>query len=143
MKRSIKFLVMIIALVNFNPIAHYAQSNDDNGVKSAIKNLFEYSKSKAYDKAGKIIAYEGEDKDRVHKDSFNTENKEELNQVKRICKKITALLELSSKYEFGEISSPSKNVYSMQVTFVSGEQKLVTSFILEKTEKGFLLISMN
>lgn len=134
---------MIIALVNFNPIAHYAQSNDDNGVKLAIKNLLEYSKSKAYDKAGKIIAYEGEDKDRVHKDSFNTENKEELNQVKRICKKITALLELSSKYEFGEISSPSKNVYSMQVTFVSGEQKLVTSFILEKTEKGFLLISMN
>jgi len=33
--------------------------------------LLNYSKSKAYDKAALLIAYDGEDKTRILKDSFN------------------------------------------------------------------------
>lgn len=143
MKHLISFFTILFILAIFSSTVQHAQPTDENAVKSTIKNLLEYSKTKAYDKAGSLIAYEGDDKNRIHKDSFNITNKDELNQVKRICKKITALLDLSSKYEFGDFSSTDKGVYTMQVTFVSGEQKLVTSFSFEKTEKGFLLISMN
>ncbi len=123
-----------------------AQVAGENEVKSALKNLFNYSKAKAYEKAAHLIAYEGEEKDRVQNDSFNPANKEELNQVKRICKKLSALLDLSSKYELGEFSKNSKDgkeFFSLDVSFVSGDQKLVTTFSFNKTEKGFLLTNMN
>ena len=143
MKRLFSFGMILFTLVAFSSHVQYAQANDENSVKSTLKNLLEFSKTKAYDKAANLIAYEGDDKNRTHKDSFNPSNKEELNQVKRICKKITALLELSSKYEFGEFKSASKGAYTVQVTFISGEQKLATTFNFEKTGKGFLLVSMN
>ncbi|MCL4549959.1 MAG: hypothetical protein M1495_15475 [Bacteroidetes bacterium] len=143
MKRLFSFEIILFTLVAFNSQVKYAQANDENTVKSTLKNLLEFSKTKAYDKAASLIAYEGDDKNRIHKDSFNPSNKEELNQVKRICKKITALLELSSKYEFGDFKSSDSGVYTMQVVFISGEQKLATTFNFEKTGKGFLLVSMN
>jgi len=143
MKRLISSAAVFLILIAFGYQINYAQSNDENAVKSVLKNLLEFSKTKAYDKAASIIAYEGSDKNRVHKDSFNPSDKEELNQVKRICKKITALLDLCNRHEFGEIKSTAKDVYAIQVTFVSGEQKLVTSFSFEKTAKGFLLTGMN
>ncbi len=143
MKRLISLAKVFIILIAFGYQTNYAQPNNGNTVMSILKNLLEFSKTKAYDKAAGLIAYEGNDKNRVHNDSFNRSDKEELNQVKRICKKISALLDLSSKYEFGEIKSTAKDAYTIQVTFVSGEQKLVTSFSFEKTAKGFLLTGMN
>ena len=143
MKKLVNIVFVAFILFAIGAQVDYAQSNDASAVKSVLKNLLDFSKAKSYDKATGLIAYEGTDKNRVHKDSFNPANKEEINQVKRICKKITALLELSSKYEFGDFKSSEEGVYSMQVTFISGEQKLTTTFTFVKTEKGFLLTNMN
>ena len=112
----------------------------------SLTSLFELSKAKSYEKAAALIAYDGEDKARLKKDAFNATNKEELAQVKRICKKISALIELSSKYDFGTSSVKQEGeneIQLIEVNFISGAQKLVTEFSFIKTEKGYLLFNMN
>lgn len=143
MKKLTNIVIIGLLLTVFGAQIQYAQANDASTLKSVLKSLLDYSKSKAYDKAAGLIAYEGDDKNRINKDSFNPNYKEELNQVKRICKKISALLELSGEHKLGEPKSSEGSVYTLQVTFISGEQKLTTTFTFEKTEKGFLLTGMN
>ena len=146
MKSKIKYV--FIGLLFFTgaikPVA--AQNSPQIDIKNTLVKLLDYSKSKAYDKAALLIAYDGEDKTRIQKNSFNPANKDELTEVKRMCKKISALIELSSKYEistFIPAVSGSKDVFTLNVVFISGEQKLTTSFDFIKSEKGFLLSNMN
>ncbi len=140
---KIKALIMVVIFLNSFSTIINAQGYE---LKSNLKNLFEFSKAKSFEKAAELIAYEGEDKERVHKESFNSASKDEIAQVRRICKKISALIELSSKYEFGEPTEKKlgeKEIQTIDVSFVSGDQKLVTEFSFIKTEKGFLLFNMN
>ena len=139
----IKLVIAFLIFVSSISSAVFAQSDD---VKSNLVNLFELSKVKSFEKAAALIAYEGDDNARVQKEAFNSSNKDELTQVKRICKKISALIELSSKYDFGASvvkKDGDKEIHSIEVSFVSGDQKLVTEFSFIKTEKGFLLSNMN
>lgn len=139
----IKLVIVFLIFVSSISSAVFAQSDD---VKSNLVNLFELSKAKSFEKAAALIAYEGEDNARVQKEAFNSASKDELTQVKRICKKISALIELSSKYDFGAPNvkkDGDKEIHSIEVSFVSGDQKLVTEFSFIKTEKGFLLSNMN
>jgi hypothetical protein len=145
MKRFFYSIIVISAVLSFSNVTVFAQG-EESAVKNNLTNLFNYSKTKAFEKAASIIAYEGDDAARNKKDVFNSSNKDELNQVKRICKKISALIELSSKYEFGTFASKTVdgiNIYSIDVQFISGDQKLVTSFTFTKTEKGILFSNMN
>lgn len=138
------FMAFFIVISGFN--LSFAQNESENDVKTTLNKLFELSKSKSYDKAAFYIAYDGEDKNRIGKESFNAANKDELNQVKRICKKISALIDLSSKHEFGKfnvLKEGEKESYTLEVNFVSGDQKLVTSFRIIKTENTLLLTDMN
>lgn len=138
------FFVLIVLISRSNILL--AQNESESAVKTTLTKLFDFSKSKSYEKAASYIAYEGEDKNRVGKESFNAVNKDELNQVKRVCKKISALIDLSSKHEFGKFNiqkDGEKESYSMEVNFVSGDQKLVTSFNLIKAGKELLLTNMN
>lgn len=139
----IKLVIVLLIFVSSISSTVLAQGAD---VKSNLASLFEFSKAKSYEKAAALIAYEGEDKARVQKEAFNSANKDELTQVKRICKKISALIELSSKYDFG-VPSVKKDgeteIHSIEVSFISGDQKLVTEFSFIKTERGFLLSNMN
>ena len=138
--------IFIFVFVFFLSKGMVAQNSPESTIKSVLSNLIDYSKNKSYDKAAKLIAYTGEDSKRVDKDSFNPVNKDELNQVKRICKKISALLELSGSHELGDYKvsgEAGKEEYTMHVTFVSGDQKLVTVFNFVKTEKGYLFTNMN
>lgn len=115
---------------------------EESSIKTALANLFSYSKSNAFDKAALLIAYDGENKERINKDSFDPQKQNELDLVKRRCKKISALLNLSTKYEFGPIIKKEENnkvIFSVEVNFISGEQKLTESYNFIKTEKGFLL----
>jgi hypothetical protein len=140
----LSFIVLMILFIGKNNCM--AQNSNESAVKAILNNLLDYSKSKAYEKAANLIAYEGGDKKRIGKESFNPLNKDEINQVKRICKKISALIELSSQYEFGEFNTMNEGdseVYNIEVNFKSGDQKLVTSFSFIKTEKGFLLLNIN
>jgi hypothetical protein len=146
MKNQIKYVLMVLMLVIIALRPVIAQNSPQVEIKNNLVKLLDYSKSKAYDKAAFLIVYDGEDKTRVQKDSFNPANKDELNEVKRKCKKISALIELSSKYEIGDfIPAPSgtKDVYTLNVVFISGDQKLSTSFSFIKCEKGYLLSNMN
>lgn len=144
MKRILALGLMLLIFSSGSKMI-FAQGAE-TAVKNTLTSLFDYSKSKAYEKAAALIAYDGEDRTRVQKDAFNTANKDELNQVKRICKKISALLDLSSKHEFGkfETKKDEQDVnYIIEVNFISGEQKLVTAFSFIKTDKGYLLININ
>ena len=146
MKRGISILTALVLILITGSKVYSTMNADENGVKITLTDLFNISKSKSFEKAAKLIAYDGEDKNRLKKDSFNPANKDELTQVKRICKKINALMELSSKYEFSDFKTMNlegKETYSMNVVFFSGNQKLVTNFTFIKNEKTFLLIGMN
>ena len=146
MKSRIKYVFFWLLFLSgaLKPIA--AQGSPQTDIKNTLVKLLDYSKSKAYDKAALLIAYDGEDKVRIQKDSFNPANKDELNEVKRKCKKISALIELSSKYEITTFTAPasgSKDAFTLNVVFISGDQKLTTSFNFIKGEKSYLLSNMN
>jgi len=138
------FFVLFVLIGGSNILL--AQNESETIVKTTLTKLFDLSKSKSYEKASSFIAYEGEDKNRVGKESFNAVSKDELTQVKRVCKKISALIDLSSKHEFGKFSiqkEGEKENYTIEVSFISGDQKLVTSFKLIETPTGLLLTDMN
>lgn len=143
MKRvSLVMFSFMILLLDLN----YAQNSEETAVKETLTRLLNYSKEKSFDNASKLIAYIGDDKNREFKTPFDPSKKEELNQVKRICKKISALLDLSSKYEFGKISiinEENQKTYNAEVVFISGEERLITTFKFVKTSTGYLLINLN
>ncbi|MCX7798144.1 MAG: hypothetical protein N2249_05945 [Melioribacter sp.] len=123
-----------------------AQTSEENIVKNNVLKLLNLSKEKSYEEASKSIVYKGDDKARYLKTSYNANNSDELNQVKRICKKISALIELSSKYEFGKYyisKEDNLTIYNQELVFISGEEKLTTTFKFIKTELGYLLYDMN
>ena len=146
MKSKIKYLFfgLLFLIGAIKPVA--AQNSPPIDIKNTLVRLLDYSKSKSYSKAALLIAYNGEDKARFQKDSFNPMNKDELTEAKRFCKKISALIELSSKYEITTFTPPasgSKDAFTLNVVFISGEQKLTTSFNFIKCEKGYLLSNIN
>jgi hypothetical protein len=145
MKNYLKFSIAISFMIIVNSVNLFAQT-PESAVKSTLNNLFNYSKSKAYEKAALLIAYDGEDKNRNQKEAYNPANQDEFNQVKRKCKEIAALIELSNKYEIGKFSTSTldgKEVYIFDVSFISGEQKLVKTYTFTKAGNGFLLVKAN
>lgn len=138
-----KYLLQIFLLFLFT-MTLFAQDSE-NEVKKQLNKLIEFSKSKNYDKAALLIAYNGEIKERVNKDSFDSTKKNELEKVKRICKKISALIDLSSKYEISNyyVDKNNPEIHIVEITFTSGTQNLVTQFSFIRNEKGFLLTNMN
>lgn len=138
-----KYLLQIFLLFLFT-MTLIAQDSE-NEVKKQLNKLIELSKSKNYDKAALLIAYNGEIKERINKDSFDSTKKNELEKVKRICKKISALIDLSSKYEISNyyVDKNNPEIHIVEITFTSGTQNLVTQFSFIRNEKGFLLTNMN
>lgn len=135
------FLALIVFMSGSNIL--FAQNESENVVKSTMDKLFEFSKSKSYEKAAAYIAYEGDDKNRIGKESFNAANKDELNLVKRTLKKISALLEISNRHEFGKFSTnktDGKDIFSIEIVYFSNDQKIIETYSFIKNEKGFLLI---
>ncbi len=147
MKRLREYGLMILAsLILLCGTSSIQAQNDETNVKKTLNELIGVSRTKSFEKAARLIAYDGEDVQRVRKDSFNPANKDELNQVKRICKKISALIDLSSKQEDGkfEIKKEGQIEYFIaEINFISGDQKLTTAFSFVKTQKGFLLTEIN
>lgn len=144
--RAIMKLTLLIIIIGISSQNHLLAQDAESSVKSALKTLFDFSKSKTYEKAATLIAYTGDDKARIRKDSFNPSNADEISQVKRICKKISALIDLSSKHENGRFQKDkngSPDTYILEVNFISGDQKLVTDFTFIKTDKGYLLTDIN
>ena len=147
MKRFISICLTTLLLLAVNTSVELAQDGaQKNAVQNVVKTLFNYSKSKDFNKAAKLIAYEGDDQSRVYKDSYNPANKDEMNHVKRICKKISALMDISNSYEMGDFSvkkNPEGDHYVQEVLFVSGDQKLKTVFQFIQINGTYLLAAID
>lgn len=146
MKGLLKILTTSLFLIAISGNYFAQNSSPEKDAASTLKTLFDLSKARSYEKAAPLIAYTGDDKGRLLNTAFNPADKEELNQVKRICKKISALLDISDKYEIGTLTSAKadgKEIFTADVSFINGDQKLNTTFKLIKIKNAFLLSEMN
>jgi hypothetical protein len=95
--------------------------------KKATETFFELSKKNDFQNAAKLLAYYGADKSRLYNDFYNANNPDELNEVKRICKKVNATLLISDSYTFGKLRDKTingKKLQTLEVQFLSGSQKI-------------------
>lgn len=114
-----------------------AQSTQD-----ALKQILEFSKEKKFEQAAPLIAYNGADETKKFKVAFSANDENELNSVKRICKKVKALVDISDSYEIGaqtEIEKDGIKWFVTEVGFKSGNQSLKTVFSFIKINDKFLL----
>ena len=124
----------------------YAQSNEENSVRTSLNSIMELSKGKSYTKLATLIAYKGSDKSREFKTTYDPTDKNEINEVQRIGKKIAALINLSDGYKIDKLESTKINGlpgYNITVGFSSGSQTLSTNFEFIKLPKGYVLYDMN
>ncbi|OGU53960.1 MAG: hypothetical protein A2V66_08545 [Ignavibacteria bacterium RBG_13_36_8] len=139
---KIKIYFIVILILTF-PLNNYCQQlNSAQAVKSTLIKLFDLSKKENFTEAASLIAYTGKDENRKYYDTLNPDDKPELNQVKRICMQIFALLDLS-KYEIGNYSTNKKDnllLHSLEVHFTSGEQELAKIFNFVQVNNKYLLI---
>lgn len=126
--KNIKSLsVFILFLFLFN-LTSFAQDKKD--IKSVLKNIIELSKEKKYDEAAKLIAYSADDKKKDYK-TVTAANKDQMNYVKRVVKRISALSEVSSSFNIGDIKQEkigTIDYQSVTVDFISGTQKISSGF---------------
>lgn len=146
MKRYLTIFFIAATLFSFNSKSINAQTDSENSVKITLNKILDFSKSKSYEKASGLIAYSGDDKTKYLKNVYDSSNKDELNQVKRICKKISALLDISDTHNIDKIESmkiEGLDGYKAIVSFVSGTQKLETSFEFISINQNIVLFNMN
>lgn len=134
--KNLKYLLgtLILTLTFSNA---FAQTTDD-----ALKKLFDLSKAKNYKEAAALIAYDGKEAARKLKDTYKADDKKELNKVKRVCKKIKALLDISDSYKLGNVTTKKDQDVEWtihQVEFKSGKQTLKTDFAFVKLNGNFVL----
>lgn len=95
--------------------------------KETVENFFALCKKNDFKNSANILAYYGDDKSRIYKDLFNSNNPDELKEVKRVCKKVTATLLISDSFSFGKFRDRVINKQkfkSLDVIFLSGKQKV-------------------
>lgn len=117
----------------------FAQVNAD--VKTTLTSIIDLSKAKNYDEAGKLIAFYSDDKKKDYKIPVLT-NKDQLNFVKRVVKKIGALTGVSTSYNIGTVTSKKEGTTDFQcvtVEFISGTQKISSEFKFVTIDKKLLL----
>jgi putative salt-induced outer membrane protein YdiY len=141
-----KRLIIIAFFVLISSTHLISQDLKSEKVKSTISSLFENCKSENMELAAKQIAYMGKDESRNMQGTYNIKDNKEASKVKRIMKKISAFLKISDKYEFGSFNSQTDNgkvVHSIEVLFISGDQKLTTKFSFIEVKEIFLLTDLN
>ena len=110
--------------------------------QETLKQILDFSKGKKYVEAAALIAYDGADESKKFKVAFNAKDGNELNSVKRICKKVKALMDISDSYEIGTAKEEKKDGIDwtvIEVSFKSGNQNLKTLFSFVKINDKFLL----
>lgn len=138
MKRIILYLFTLIVTLT----SYQAQNENQPDIQTTLGELIQLSKDKLYDKASLLIVYEGGNVNRNLKLPLDPAIKDELDKAKRICKKISALTELSTNFKFGSTTSKNEGtteIYSIEVSFFSGAQQLKKTFRFIQSQSGFLL----
>ena len=128
---------MLALLVSLLP----AQSEKE-AVQNRIKEIFKVCESKDYSLAAEMFVYSGDDVKRAWKSAFDAKDKNELNKVKRICRKIGGFRKISGSYSFGKFFTKNESEgkwYVQEVIFKSGSQSLTAKFAFLKINGKFLL----
>ncbi len=142
-------IAVLLTLVFFAALSNYIFAQDDAEkqlIKTSVTKLFDLSKSKDLSGAATLIVYTGDDQARNFKQAYNAANNDDMNQVKRIMKKIKALLDISDSNAFAEFGASAKNdvkIYTLAVQFKSGAQTLSSVFSFVKIGNQFLLSSVD
>lgn len=116
-------IILSVLLMNTSLFAQITKAK----AKETVENFFTLCKKNDFKNSSNLLAYYGEDKSRIYKDLFNTNNPDEFKEVKRVCKKVTATLLISDSYSFGKFRDrviDKKKFKSLDVTFLSGKQKV-------------------
>ncbi len=134
-------LVFLFLLVGVS----FSQVTEEEAKKSTDL-FFSYCKANDFQNSAKLLAYYGADKLRLHKDFYNPNNPDELKEVKRICKKVTATLLISDSFSFGKIENKEVNgvkLQSLEVQFLSGTQKIKRKILFIKIDKTAAIFDYN
>jgi hypothetical protein len=134
-------LVFLFLLVGVS----FSQVTEEEAKKSTDL-FFSYCKVNDFQNSAKLLAYYGADKLRLYKDFYNPNNPDELKEVKRICKKVTATLLISDSFSFGKIENKEVNgvkLQSLEVQFLSGTQKIKRKILFIKIDKTAAIFDYN
>ena len=118
----------------------------DESAKNTVVKLLQLSEDEKFEDAASLIAYEGKDKERDGSDVYNYKVSDEAKKVRRICKKINALLNISDSHEFGNFNTKKrsgKNIYIYDLFFISGEQKIRVEFSFVDFNNRLILIDLD
>lgn len=135
---------------NSTDINELVKSKDESQLNESqlvIQNLLKYCAEDKMESASKIIAYIGEDENRLYKDHFNYGNASEKSIVKITCDVINKWLKESATYEFISYDfQPSEigNVHSVEVMFQKQGVGVNRKFFrLVNSKKGLILVSID
>ncbi|MCF8239928.1 MAG: hypothetical protein K9J16_00975 [Melioribacteraceae bacterium] len=144
MKRG-KSIYLFSLLYLLLSVSSHAQ-NDEISVKKLVENIFDKCRAENFQSAREFIVYTGKDNKRNLRDKYNFRDKSEENQVKRMCKKIYALIEISDEYSFSDYNHEIKDGtewHYITVHFLSGGQELKNTFKIIKLENNYLLADID
>jgi len=140
------FIFVIFFMMWSTPFLNAQQNKVSEVIKIKLEKLFSFSKSNHFQKAAKLIAYRGKDKNRILKDSFNYKNPSEKQKVDWICKRIKKYLLISDSYKIGKLTqrgTKKTHKFILSVLFKSGKQILNIKFEFIKVNGNFLLYSID
>lgn len=126
--KTAKFFSMVLILLSAFNHTLFPQEKID--IKKAVTDIIELSKAKKYDDAAKYVAFCSDEKKKEYK-PLQPADKNQLNYVKRIVKRIGALAEVSTSYNIGNATSVNvggNNFQKVSVEFISGDQKITSKF---------------
>jgi len=143
MKHEKKLLTLIFLFLLVS--VSFSQVTEEEAKKSTDL-FFSYCKVNDFQNSAKLLAYYGSDKLRLYKDFYNPNNPDELKEVKRICKKVTATLLISDSFSFGKFEDKEVNgvkLQSLDVQFLSGTQKIKRKILFIKIDKTVAIFDYN
>ena len=141
--KLLRFLPLFLILFFLFNMISYTQTKND--IKSTMTNLINLSKAKKYEDAGKFIAYCADDKKKEYKAPLLS-NKEQLNYVKRLIKRISALAEVSESFNISttvEEKAGGIEYQNVTVEFLSGSQKISSVFRFVNLNGSFFLADID
>ena len=137
-------IILLFGILSFNFLSAQP-AGDAEQIKSTLTKIFEMSKADNYDACAAYIIYSGDDKKREFVDTYNIKDRSEAKDVKRICKKIKALLDITDKYNFTTLTTEKadgRDIFVQMIDFKSSGQQLSTKFEFIKVGDKYLLLSV-
>lgn len=124
MKKLISIFGIFLFVFGIN--SSFAQVSEETA-KEVANKLFSLCEKENYSSASSLLAYHGSDESRLYKDTYKFTNSSEAGEVKRLCNRLKAMIEISDSYDFGSYRNRKSNgqqLQSLDIIFKSGNQKI-------------------